>query len=652
MLNSAVHSAFFSNSESAASSSAAVNLTASAARAKNASNDSPLNIEVSASAVDDEDANELPTDTLTMQKLFERLHRQPNFPALQIAVRGVQRVVRNGSARLQNLAAVVMGDPAITHRMLRLSNAAYYRGVGGGSISSVERAIALMGFDAVQQMAVCAHLLDSLPRDAAGLALREDYLRALLAAHLAQTLCMQPAHADEAYITALYQNLGRMVVSVHLGAEAVAIRTATPHDKWPLSAIEQRLSQQHLGVSYARLGAQLARRWGWPEPLRAAMRHADWPLHASPSEDANANANYNSNSNAKPGAGLRWLGRAANELADLLLYQAPDSWPAACQQLAALAGPSTGQTALSLMEALAGVRGHLEALAASVGLSVSQLPQWRRADADADADANTAKAKAAAASPALTDEELLACTALPAPPPAAKRNSAKLTEPTMPATPQALAAAPGNGSHRKIDEVSQLAAVEPEQVPAHVAALASDPVPELQRPTPAALLWLAEHSRVLGEALLRDDAHHAVPREALRMLWKALGARRAVLHLNAPDGQGFLPVQALGEPMASGHGEAWRVDPARGRDLFSRLCAAATDSLIEDAHRPKIAKYLPSAFVEGINARRFLVLPIVARGRSLGMIYLDRADHEPFMIDDSAMQLVRSVRNQAAVALV
>ncbi len=561
--------------------------------------------------VDDE---ALPTHSAALQKLFERLQRQPNFPALQTAVRGVQRVVRNGTARLQNLAAVVLGDPAITHRMLRLSNAAYYRGVGGGSISSIERAIALMGFDAVQQMAVCAHLLDGLPRDGVGLALREDYLRALLAARLAQTLCLQPTRADEAYITALYQNLGRMVVSVHLGAEAVAIRSATPHAQWPISAAEQSLSQQHLGVSYARLGAQLARRWGWPEPLHQAMSYADWPAHARPNHGPARSE-------------LRWLGRAANELADLMLYQAPDRWPAACQQLAALAAPSTGQTTQALIAALAQARGQLEELAASVGLSVSQLPQWQRVEANAHADTSAAGSKpAAVAAVALSDDALLASFALPPPKSALK-----------------AAAAP--------EDAPACRAAEAMPRPEPVAEAVAEPAAPTQ-PSPAALLWLAEHSRVLSEALLRDDAHHAVPREALRMLWTALGARRAVLHLNAPDGLGFLPVQALGEPMADSQGKAWRVDPEQGRDLFSRLCAAATDSLIEDAHRPKIARYLPPAFLQRINARRFLVLPIVARGRPLGMIYLDRADDEPFIIDDSAMQLVRTVRNQAAVALV
>ena len=39
-------------------------------------------------------------------------------------------------------------------------------------------------------------------------------------------------------------------------------------------------------------------------------------------------------------------------------------------------------------------------------------------------------------------------------------------------------------------------------------------------------------------------------------------------------------------------------------------------------------------------------------GRRLGMIYLDRDDDQPFVLDDEALRLVRSVRNQAALALV
>lgn len=163
--------------------------------------------------------------------------------------------------------------------------------------------------------------------------------------------------------------------------------------------------------------------------------------------------------------------------------------------------------------------------------------------------------------------------------------------------------------------------------------------------------FLSRHTRALGDALLRSDARHEVPRQALQVLWQGLQARRAVLHLGPDSGDGFRPVRVLGLPLRRLGQAVWQVSPLHGHDLFSRLCADGADSLIDDARRPQIARHLPPAFVQGLNARHFLVLPIQARARQLGMIYLDRADGEPFTLDAQAMQLVREVRNQAALAL-
>jgi len=45
-----------------------------------------------------------------------------------------------------------------------------------------------------------------------------------------------------------------------------------------------------------------------------------------------------------------------------------------------------------------------------------------------------------------------------------------------------------------------------------------------------------------------------------------------------------------------------------------------------------------------------MVLPVAAHGRTLGMIFLDRPDHDPFILDGEAMQLVRTLRDQTALA--
>ena len=162
---------------------------------------------------------------------------------------------------------------------------------------------------------------------------------------------------------------------------------------------------------------------------------------------------------------------------------------------------------------------------------------------------------------------------------------------------------------------------------------------------------LAAESLALSHALLDDHARVEVPGRALAALWQGLGARRAVMFLRRPGRTSCTPTRFLGAPLKPEPQLSWSVEPAGGRDLFSRLCARGADTLIDDAQRPEIARYLPSHFQRAVKARHILVLPMRAHGRPLGMIYLDREDEQPFLIDDREMRLVRTLRNQAAIAL-
>lgn len=539
----------------------------------------------------------------SVRKLLERLQRQPDFPALQSAVTKVQRVARNDLAKVQTLAEAVLGDPGFSHRLLRLINAAHYRSAGGGSISSMQRAIAVMGFRCVQELALGVRLLDKLPHDRGGRLLREDFLRALVAGRLAREMCRETRGLEEAYMTALFQNFGRMLASAHLPADALAVREAVPRTEWPLSSMEQQASTRQLGLSYAELGAQIARTWGWPEPLRAAMRRDDWPLHASNDR----------------GETLRWLGLLANDLADLLIYVDPALWRTSCEALAGRAGAATGQGADDMLAALARTREQLEELAGNVGLPLSQLQEWHRTDVTEGRDGATAAEVGREANQGSPG----AAAGGPQGPPTGGKNGTSLTSRTSrtggltDALPRSLPA-PSRGAGRMTPEGHEL---------------------------------MAEQSLVLSDALLEDRSRAEVPGRALAALWQGLGARRAVLFLRGAGRSHYAPTQLLGAPLPPAPGPAWSIDPVAGQDLFSRLCARGADTLIEDARQPEIARHLPSGFQDGVNARHFLVLPMTVRGRPVGMIYIDREDAQPFVVDDRAIRLARTLRNQAAIAL-
>lgn len=502
----------------------------------------------------------------TLERLLPRLTRRPDLPSLSAAMAPVQRGARDERSRVQTVVDAVASDPGLSARLLRLSNTAQFASADAGRNTSLQRAVNLLGFDAVQQLALAMPLIDALPSDprsANGRLLREDFLRALLAAAVARELGHDARQLDATALTAMFQNIGRMLVAAHLPDDALAIRRSVPRDAGSLVARENDAAARQLGWRLDALGAHVARLWGWPEPLRQALPHASaWPRQR-PREAAEQQ---------------RWTGQLANRLADLMLYTDPGTWPRACETLAAEAGAATQQDARSMQAALARARLRLETLTLLVGLPVYQSRHWQAADVTTDAAAAAAgDAKAPAATPSA-------------------------------------------------------------ETPASASTLSG---PAL----------LAERTLSFKRALGDPESRRRVPAQALKALSEALAARRAMLWVAGREGEALQLQRALGQPLAAETLRLWRVNPQRGTDLFSQLCLHGHDSVIQDARRPDIAAHLPRAFVHGVGARSFLVLPLVSGRRTLGMLYLDRPDDDPFTLDGDQMGLVRTVRDQLAEAL-
>lgn len=496
-----------------------------------------------------------------LQRLLDELQRDEGVPGLGSTISGLQRLTRDHSARTQALAALIDDDPGLAAQLLRVANAVHCRGVADEPVGTVHRAVAVMGFDTVQRLALTVALLDRLPRNAAGRRLREQFLAAIVAGRLAAALWPDPRTAEPAQLTALFQNLGRLLLAACLPEEAR--RLDVPVD--PGWAVRWQRETAQLGLPCAGLGAAVAGGWNWPAALLQAMAREPWPERA-PRETA---------------ARLRWLGWAANDLAGVLLHADPPAWDAACATLAQACGAATGCTAPALRAALVAVRPELPELAASVGLDTGR-PGAGGAPKDA--------APAAAQAPARR--------AAPGPSPAG---------PTS-----ARAPGSGGGSDRA--------------------------------------LLTRETLRLTGALLSKQHRAH-VPAQALDALWRGLRARRAVLCLPSGPTAELRPVRVLGQPLGPALHDSWQVRPGVGRDLFSTLCAQGGQALVGDARRPEVARHLPANFRRHGGGRHFMLLPVRADERPLGLIYLDREDDDPFVLDGDELQLVRALSDQTALAL-
>ena len=249
----------------------------------------------------------------TLDFLLRRMRHKSDFPALSDSVLRIRRVASSDNESLTSLSNEILKDVALTNKLLRVVNTAHFGAVGGDGVSTVSRAVALIGFAGVRNMAMSLVLLEHMQNKAHASQLQDEFLRALLAGTLAGELGRHTRDAEEAFIAAMYLNLGRLLAEFYLAEEAQQVRdmvcARTPRGQ--RQATEESASLAVLGISYEQLGIGVARTWGLPDSLQRAMRK---PVGEPPLRVPD-----------QPAERLRWLSQAANRITDTLLASGADS---------------------------------------------------------------------------------------------------------------------------------------------------------------------------------------------------------------------------------------------------------------------------------------------------------------------------------------
>jgi HD-like signal output (HDOD) protein len=173
------------------------------------------------------------------------------------------------------LHKIVSHDPALVTRILKVVNSAFY-GLPG-QIASIERAIVLLGLNAIKNIAVAA----SLGQLFRGVTLCEGFTAKDLWTHcigvgvIARELAKQGKLplADEAFLAGMIHDIG-LLVSLQTSPEKlreVCERSKT--DERPFWEIEREI----IGVDHQQLGAGLAEAWKFPRSCQLVAGYHHQP---------------------------------------------------------------------------------------------------------------------------------------------------------------------------------------------------------------------------------------------------------------------------------------------------------------------------------------------------------------------------------------
>ena len=192
--------------------------------------------------------------------------KKTQIPTLPVIVQNVLNIANDETASARNLADFICQDQAMSNKVLRLANSAYYGAVG--EVASIQRAITVIGFNEVISLAIGMGVFSSFKKmDTHGIfSMRELWLHsigcAVAAKELAKTL--GSPSPDQAFLNGLLHDMGKVIFAVYF-PEAYGRTIKSAHENQSLLLLEEK---ETFGLDHAVLSALLMERWHFPEEFQ------------------------------------------------------------------------------------------------------------------------------------------------------------------------------------------------------------------------------------------------------------------------------------------------------------------------------------------------------------------------------------------------
>lgn len=189
----------------------------------------------------------------------------------------VQAVADDPRSTADEMGLVIGQDPALTARLLKLVNSAYF--AAPVKVETVTRAVTLVGVRQLRTLALAVsavELFDRVPAERVSMVAfwSHSIFCGLLSRELA-TAC-RVLHGERLFVAGLLHDIGRLMIYTHRAAEAERI-----HRHVDMSGVALVAAERHvLGYDHAELGAALLQSWQLPETLQAAVAYHHEPGRA------------------------------------------------------------------------------------------------------------------------------------------------------------------------------------------------------------------------------------------------------------------------------------------------------------------------------------------------------------------------------------
>jgi len=200
----------------------------------------------------------------------------PNLPSVPDLYLQILDAIQSPNASVQRIAEIASRDPALSAKLLQLSNSAFFG--FSHEVYSVTEAVQILGAGTIQSLALAVPLFTAFdPQKCPSFPLEQVWDHSaetgVLARKLASSHFGDSRLGEQAFAAGLLHDVGKIILADGLPDQYTAILSDARAQAKPLFEMERKA----LRVTHADLGAYLLALWSLPFPLVEAVAYHHEP---------------------------------------------------------------------------------------------------------------------------------------------------------------------------------------------------------------------------------------------------------------------------------------------------------------------------------------------------------------------------------------
>jgi len=206
-------------------------------------------------------------DQQELQHFRAEVISRKNLPTIPAVLAKILQLSDSVDANGKDLIAVIEKDQALTGKMLRLANSAFF----GQSrrVATIPRAVMLLGFSTVRNLALGVKVWDALGSGISRPRLEELWTHSVATALAAKMLAakLRIGDPDETFTAGLLHDVGRLVIAMRFKEDYWKAVGGTD-ESGPVETIER----ETFGIDHAEVGGWMLEAWSLPPAIVEAVR--------------------------------------------------------------------------------------------------------------------------------------------------------------------------------------------------------------------------------------------------------------------------------------------------------------------------------------------------------------------------------------------